>query len=181
MLPARHPGQPRSHPNLQRHILTLPAPAPLGRLRLEVSADGVHGITFSDAADARETEAASAAAQSGPLKAIITRCEAQFAAYWAGTSSGFSLPLIWRGTPFQQRVWKALLQVPYADTCSYKALAQAIGTPGASRAVGAANRVNPWVIAVPCHRVIGANGHLTGYAGGLDRKRWLLAHEARRS
>lgn len=81
------------------------------------------------------------------------------------------------GTPFQQRVWTALRDIPAGTTTSYAALAHAIGAPSAVRAVGAANGANPVALIVPCHRVIGADGSLTGYGGGLDRKRWLLAHE----
>lgn len=83
------------------------------------------------------------------------------------------------GTPFQRRVWAALRRIPPGETCTYGALAAWLGAPGAARAVGRANGQNPIAIAVPCHRVIGAGGALTGYAGGLDRKRWLLEHERR--
>ena len=83
------------------------------------------------------------------------------------------------GTDFQRRVWRALCDIPAGTTCSYGELAKRVGTPKACRAVGAANGANPIGIVVPCHRVIGANGTLTGYGGGLDRKRWLLAHETR--
>jgi methylated-DNA-[protein]-cysteine S-methyltransferase len=83
------------------------------------------------------------------------------------------------GTPFQRRVWDALRHVPAGRTASYAELARTIGTPAAVRAVGAANGANPVAVIVPCHRIIGANGSLTGYGGGLDRKRWLLQHEAR--
>ena len=90
-----------------------------------------------------------------------------------------SLRVAARGTPFQEKVWQGLRAIPPGQTRSYGQLAAAIGRPGASRAVGAANHANPVGIVVPCHRVIGANGALTGYAGGLDRKRWLLEHERR--
>lgn len=81
------------------------------------------------------------------------------------------------GTPFQQQVWQALCKIPVGHTCSYGDLAKAVGKPKASRAVGLANGANPIAVVVPCHRVIGANGTLTGYGGGLERKQWLLAHE----
>ena len=87
------------------------------------------------------------------------------------------VPVEFHGSPFQREVWKALRQIPAGTTCSYGALARQIGAPAAVRAVGAANGANPVAIIVPCHRVIGANGTLTGYGGGLDRKRWLLQHE----
>ena len=103
---------------------------------------------------------------------------AQLAEYFAGTRTEFDLPLHPAGTPFQQRVWAALSEIPYGRTTSYGATAASIGAPGAARAVGAANGLNPIPILVPCHRVVGANGSLTGYGGGLDAKKWLLAHEA---
>ena len=101
--------------------------------------------------------------------------------YFAGTRIDFDLPLHASGTQFQQRVWTALLDIPYGETASYGATALAIGSPTASRAVGLANGQNPIPIIVPCHRVVGADGSLTGYGGGLDTKRWLLDHEARHS
>jgi methylated-DNA-[protein]-cysteine S-methyltransferase len=82
-----------------------------------------------------------------------------------------------RGTPFQERVWQALRRIPAGQTVSYGSLARSIGAPGAARAVGAACNANPVWLVIPCHRVVGANGKLTGYAGGIERKRWLLAHE----
>jgi methylated-DNA-[protein]-cysteine S-methyltransferase len=103
---------------------------------------------------------------------------AQLAQYFAGALREFSLPLNARGSAFQKRVWAALAEIPYGETASYGQTAQAIGTPTASRAVGLANGQNPISIVVPCHRVIGANGSLTGYGGGLEAKRWLLSHEA---
>jgi methylated-DNA-[protein]-cysteine S-methyltransferase len=102
----------------------------------------------------------------------------QLQAFFAGELFTFDLPLGMKGTPFQKQVWQGLLTIPYGTTISYAALAARIGRPGASRAVGAANGRNPIGIIVPCHRVIGANGTLTGYGGGLDRKEWLLTHEA---
>ncbi|WP_306520805.1 methylated-DNA--[protein]-cysteine S-methyltransferase [Rheinheimera sp.] len=97
--------------------------------------------------------------------------------YFAGTRSSFSVPLAATGTLFQQQVWQALQHIPYAQSCSYGAIASFIHKPKAVRAVGAANGRNPLAIVVPCHRVIGNNGSLTGYAGGLGRKVWLLQHE----
>ena len=100
-------------------------------------------------------------------------------AYFAGTRLDFDMALAPRGTPFQRTVWDALLEIPYGATESYAGLARRIGKPGAMRAVGAANGANPIAIVVPCHRVIGADGSLTGYGGGLPAKQWLLAHERR--
>jgi methylated-DNA-[protein]-cysteine S-methyltransferase len=101
----------------------------------------------------------------------------QLKEYFEGARREFDLPLHFEGTPFQRRVWNELTQIPYGETWSYGQLASRIGNPGASRAVGLANGRNPICILVPCHRVIGADGSLTGYGGGLERKRWLLAHE----
>ena len=105
---------------------------------------------------------------------------AQLREYFAGTRTSFDLPLAAPGTGFQQRVWAALHRIPFGETTTYGALAATLGSPAASRAVGAANGRNPLSIVVPCHRVIGASGALVGYAGGTERKRWLLSHEARR-
>jgi len=101
----------------------------------------------------------------------------QLAAYFAGDRREFDLPLAPRGTEFQVKVWRELCRIPYGETISYGELARRIGQPAASRAVGLANGRNPIGIIVPCHRVIGADGTLTGYGGGLDRKKWLLEHE----
>ena len=101
----------------------------------------------------------------------------QFTAYFAGKLQQFDLPMAAKGTPFQQTVWNALCDIPYGETVSYLEIAQAIGNPKAVRAVGAANGRNPLSIIVPCHRVIGRCGDLTGYAGGIPIKRWLLALE----
>ena len=105
----------------------------------------------------------------------------QLAAYWAGTRQVFDLPLDLHGTVFQQAVWTALLAIPYGTTTSYGAIAARLNLPGGSRAVGLANGRNPVSLVVPCHRVIGSTGLLTGYGGGLPNKRFLLAHEAKHS
>jgi len=102
----------------------------------------------------------------------------RLAAYFAGDLGALdAIPVDPGGTPFQRRVWAALRTIPAGETVSYQTLARRIGTPTAVRAVGAANRTNPIGIVVPCHRVIGADGSLTGYGGGIERKRWLLTHE----
>ena len=102
---------------------------------------------------------------------------AQLSAYFAGQLTDFDLPLAPAGTEFQRRVWDALRQIPYGQTWSYGELARQIGSPAASRAVGLANGKNPIALVIPCHRVIGSDGSLTGYGGGLDRKRFLLGLE----
>ena len=109
---------------------------------------------------------------------LLEEASAQLASYFAGERSDFRLPLRMEGTPFQQRVWRELCEIPYGETISYGELARRVGQPGSARAVGLANGRNPIAIIVPCHRVIGSNGKLTGYGGGLDRKAWLLDHEA---
>lgn len=110
--------------------------------------------------------------------AAFAAVRAQLDAYFAGELTDFDLPLAARGTTFQLRVWSALRSIPYGATISYGELARRIGQPAAARAVGLANGANPIPIVLPCHRVIGADGSLTGFGGGLERKRWLLAHEA---
>ncbi len=108
----------------------------------------------------------------------IGQVEGWLEAYFAGRESDVSMiPLDARGQPFEMLVWSALRQIPPGTTTTYGAIARQIGSPGAARAVGLANGANPIAIIVPCHRVIGANGTLTGYGGGLDRKAWLLSHE----
>jgi methylated-DNA-[protein]-cysteine S-methyltransferase len=105
----------------------------------------------------------------------------QVDAYFAGDLTAFDVPLQMAGTPWQREVWQALQTVPYGQTMSYGELAARLGRPSAARAVGAANGRNPVSVIVPCHRLIGASGALTGYLGGLERKRWLIDHEERSS
>ena len=101
----------------------------------------------------------------------------QLTEYFGGHRTRFDLRLAPQGSPFQNKVWQLLLQIPYGETRSYGQLAEQLGQPGAARAVGLANGRNPIGILIPCHRVVGSQGALTGYGGGLERKRWLLAHE----
>lgn len=112
--------------------------------------------------------------QSSPVTATAKQ---QLQEYFAGSRREFDLPLNPHGTVFQRAVWQHLQQVPYGNTQSYGDIAAALANPKAVRAVGAANSRNPIAIVIPCHRIIGANGTLTGYAGGLDKKAWLLQHE----
>lgn len=109
---------------------------------------------------------------------LFDEAQAQLKAYFAGESKEFTLELRMAGTPFQRSVWDQLRRIPYGETRSYGELAEALGNVGASRAVGLANGKNPIGIIVPCHRVVGANGGLTGYGGGLDRKKRLLDFES---
>lgn len=109
--------------------------------------------------------------------AAVAAVAEQVGAFFRGERTGFDLPLAPEGTEFQQRIWQALLAIPFGETRSYGELARSLGMPGASRAVGRANGANPIALIVPCHRVIGSDGSLTGYAGGVDLKRRLLAFE----
>ncbi|HEX4943974.1 MAG TPA: methylated-DNA--[protein]-cysteine S-methyltransferase [Usitatibacteraceae bacterium] len=112
-----------------------------------------------------------------PAAAPLRDCAAQLAEYFKGERGRFDLPLAARGTPFQQRVWREIAKVPFGETITYAELAARAGSPGSARAAGAATGRNPIAIVVPCHRIVGANGSLTGYAGGLPRKERLLTHE----
>ena len=111
-------------------------------------------------------------------KIILPAVRTQLAEYFAGTRTDFDVPLAPVGTPFQMQAWQALREIPYGTTQSYAQQATRIGNPRACRAIGLANGRNPISIIVPCHRVIGANGALTGYGGGLPAKKWLLHHES---
>lgn len=144
-------------------------PSPLGRVKISASQAGICEIRFIT--DEEPTVATPSA--------LTREAVSQLSRYFAGTLAQFRLPLDATGTVFQQQVWQQLCQIPYATTCSYADIANAIANSKAVRAVGAANGRNPVAIVVPCHRVIGANGTLTGYAGGLDKKAWLLKHEQR--
>lgn len=108
---------------------------------------------------------------------VLVTTETQLCEYFVGTRRSFDLPLDFRGTAFQRSVWAALLEIPFGETRSYGEIARALGSPGSSRAVGAANGRNHISIIAPCHRVIGRNGSLTGFAGGMEAKAWLLAME----
>ena len=114
-----------------------------------------------------------------PATPLLQEAAEQLQAWFRGTRRDFSLPLHMIGTDFQLRCWQTLLAIPYGQTITYGQQARMIGSPKATRAVGGANHRNPLCIVVPCHRVIGADGTLTGFGGGLDTKRWLLAHEQR--
>ncbi len=141
---------------------------PIGWLRLRGGEAGLRRIDFC------ETRGASHAGH--PL---LDAWAERLAGYFAGRYALFDLSLDLRGTTFQLRVWRALRAVPFAATATYGEIARSLGRPGAGRAVGQANHRNPLPIVVPCHRVVGADGALTGYGGGMWRKEWLLAHERR--
>ncbi len=139
---------------------------PIGWLNIVADKSAVIAIEFD--ADPAGSEAPNT---------ISLQCCKQLEAYFNGDIQDFDVPLKMNGTDFQRQVWQALNNVPYGETCSYADIANRIGNPKAVRAVGAANGKNPIPIIVPCHRVIGSSGKLTGYAGGLDLKVWLLEHE----
>jgi len=140
--------------------------SPIGLIEVGATAEGVSSVSF--------VEARRPAVGSNPL---VERALEQLAEYLAGTRQAFHVPLTWQGTDFQRMVWEQLLAIPYGETSSYGEIAEAIGRPRAARAVGMAVGQNPISIIVPCHRVIGSDGSLTGYGGGLRRKEWLLSHE----
>lgn len=146
--------------------------SPVGRLRIRASADAITAIDFhADDASGSAAEAGGGAAR------LLAEAMRQLQAYFAGRLREFDLPLAPRGTPFQLRTWRSLQEIPYGTTISYGELARRIDRPTAARAVGAANGCNPIPIVVPCHRVIGSDGSLTGYGGGLEIKRKLLQLE----
>ncbi len=146
--------------------------SPIGELLLTGDGDAITGLWMqSHRSEWKKTST---------LKrddAALAAPRAQLAEYFAGGRVDFTLALAAAGTPFQHKVWRALCEIPYGETISYGELARRIGQPTASRAVGLANGSNPIPIVVPCHRVIGSDGSLTGFGGGIERKRWLLAHE----
>ena len=150
--------------------------SPIGPLTL-VAADGLLTGLYMDAQQHRPADEV-IGTPGDPAAEPFASAASQLAAYFAGQLTEFDLPLAAAGTYFQRRVWSALQQIPYGETWSYGQLASKIGNPAAVRAVGLANGRNPIAVIVPCHRVIGADGSLTGYGGGLERKRYLLDHEA---
>jgi len=135
--------------------------------------ENIHKIMFPDVC--RQTEPDhSWTRQDSVFAALATQLDA----YFEGSLQEFNVPMAPNGTEFQQAVWDALSNVDYGETCSYRDIASVIGNPAATRAVGAANGANPIPIVIPCHRVVSANGTLTGFAGGLLTKHWLITHEA---
>lgn len=141
--------------------------SPCGWLQITAAFDAIVAITFIDLP---------VGIQEG--NAVTRECIAQLAAYFERKLFQFDLPLRPAGTAFQQQVWSELCKIPFGETRSYEQIARKIGGAEKTRAVGLANGKNPVAVVIPCHRVIGANGSLTGYAGGLMRKRWLLDHES---
>ena len=151
--------------------------SPLGALRLLARVDELVGVYLPGQLPGQSDQPAPDAAPVERPTRVLGAAAEQIAEFFAGERQEFDLALHPVGTNFQQLVWRALTRIPYGETWTYGQLARAIGRPSASRAVGFANSKNPLSIIVPCHRVIGASGELTGYAGGMPAKRWLLDHE----
>jgi methylated-DNA-[protein]-cysteine S-methyltransferase len=148
--------------------------SPIGKLKLIASDQGVVAILWENDSPRRVRLPELSADAGHP---VLLKAEKQLLEYFRGERREFDLPLDIRGTPFQSAVWEALLGIPFGETRSYGELAKQLGNPRATRAVGAANGRNPISIVVPCHRVIGSTGKLTGFAGGLKAKHFLLALE----
>jgi methylated-DNA-[protein]-cysteine S-methyltransferase len=154
-------------------ILSTRIASPIGTLTLTSSGSALTRLSIADADDIGDTHVPAEA------DAILAAAREQLDAYFDMRLMQFDLPLEPRGTEFQRRVWESLRVIPFGETISYAELARRVDNPKAVRAVGAANGRNPLMIIVPCHRVIGADGSLTGFGGGIERKRWLLDHETR--
>ena len=171
----RHPGS-----YIIRHMVFSKIVTPIGELVLTASDTALTGVFFptSRRGPAPTHQAGWVeAGTEGPAAEILARARQQLEEYFARTRTTFDLPLEALGSAFEHRVWNALRQIPYGSTTSYGALAKLLGDKHATRAVGLANGKNPIPIIVPCHRVVGSKGELTGFGGGLDTKRWLLEHE----
>ena len=152
--------------------------SPVGRLKLVASSNVLVAVLWEQE---RPNRLKLAMLQRDPQQSILIATERQLREYFAGTRNEFDLPLDPAGTEFQKKVWRALREIPFGQTRTYLDLAKSVGSAKAVRAVGAANGKNPLSIVVPCHRIVGANGALTGFAGGLEAKAKLLTHEARHS
>jgi len=148
--------------------------SPIGKLKLVASDEGLVGVLWQNDRPSRVRLGELVADDRHP---ILLKAERELGEYFAGKRKEFSVPLDMRGTPFQKDVWEALLAIPFGETRSYGQLARQLGNPNATRAVGAANGRNPLPIIVPCHRVIGSTGKLTGFGGGLGTKAHLLSLE----
>jgi len=143
--------------------------SPLGWIEIQASSEAVTSLIFCD-------ERKSDACNDSP---VLADCVRQLDEYFSGRRTGFDVPVQQQGTEFQQNVWNVLTDIPFGTTVSYGDVAKMVNNPKSARAIGAANGQNKVWIIVPCHRVIGANGALTGYAGGIERKKWLITHEKR--
>jgi methylated-DNA-[protein]-cysteine S-methyltransferase len=147
--------------------------SPIGRIKILADTDCIQALTFVEDSDTCSNE------EGIESPAIIHQCIDELIDYFNGSRTQFTVPIHQSGTDFQQKVWKELYEVPYAKTLSYAELAKKLGDPKVIRAAAAANGKNKIAIIVPCHRIIGSDSNLTGYAWGLARKKWLLQHEFR--
>jgi len=166
---------------LAYHMMS--APQPIGLLFLARTPKGLRYLEFMNRKSLKRVIGAHAEANPGatwePSLLDLKPITEQLESYFLGTLHEFEIPLDPLGSEFQLKVWRALSRIPFGETRTYGDIAREVDQPKAARAVGLANHDNPVAIVVPCHRVIGANGSLTGYGGGVNRKRWLLEHEAR--
>ena len=151
--------------------------SPVGLLTLIASDAGLRAILWNGDDPARAGLGAASLHETDDYSSVLDATGSQLDAYFAGERTSFDLPLDLQGTPFQQDAWRALAEIPFGQTRSYAQQAALLGRPRAFRAVGAANGRNPVSIVLPCHRVVGSDGSLTGFAGGVETKRWLLEHE----
>jgi methylated-DNA-[protein]-cysteine S-methyltransferase len=152
--------------------------SPLGPIRVEADADAVRVVSFARGA---EPPASQNGESPAAARTLVDRAVAELREYFSGSRREFSVPLAPDGTRFQAKVWRALQRIPYGSTQSYGTVARAIGKRRAARAAGAANHENPIAVMIPCHRVIGCDHSLVGYGSGLDKKEWLLRHEAKQA
>ena len=158
--------------------VTIPYQSPFGTLEIEASAEGISAIGWPVSSATNQQAPRLTIDPAGSSEnPLLETAKTQLDEYFEGAREAFELPLSLVGTPFQLLVWNALKAIPYGTTASYGAIANTIGRPRAVRAVGRAIGCNPVPLIIPCHRVIGAGGKLTGFSGGLDRKRWLLKRE----
>lgn len=149
-------------------------PSPMGELRLLADSTGLRGIYYQE-----HKHVPTLVSESAHDHPVLLEARKQLDEYFAGERKKFDVPLALHGTPFMLRVWEVLGKIPFGTTATYKQLAESIGAPKSSRAVGRAIALNPISIILPCHRVVGSSGKLTGYAGGLSCKEWLLKYEGR--
>jgi len=162
--------------NLTQHLKTISSP--VGVLRLVASDTGLVAVLWENDSPTRVRVGET---MESPTHPLLIEAARQLDEYFAGARTVFDLELDFVGTEFQESVWSALLAIPFGETRTYQQLATAIGKPTAARAVGAANGRNPISIVVPCHRLVGFNGRLTGFAGGLENKQYLLTLESRQA
>jgi methylated-DNA-[protein]-cysteine S-methyltransferase len=153
------------------NLFTLYCESPLGIIEIKGNEEAIYAVSFVE----------KQMPSSSHIPDVLFQCKTELQEYFDGGRKDFDVPLAPEGTSFQKEVWAQLMKIGYGHTTSYMAIAKKMNNPGAVRAVGLANGKNPVGIIIPCHRVIGEDGSLTGYAGGLWRKKWMLEHEGRAS